>query len=137
MSKFAEKLQRIHKGSAPVLGFRKTDEEPLPQMLVIADLATSGVKTYKVAAGADAVIVGSEILNEETFEQLSASMDNTPIGMLLEGIKQEEASKLDFSRLDFVVFDVKTPLATLRKQKIGKVLKIEPSMDAGLIRAIN
>ena len=136
MSKFAEKLQRIYKGSAPVLGFRKTDGDPLSQLLVVASLVGSGAKASKTAAGADAIIVDNERLNREGLEQLSAAVGGIPLGVSLEGDKQENA-EIDVSVCDFVVFDVKTPLVRVSQEGIGKVLKIQPSLDIGLIRAIN
>jgi hypothetical protein len=38
---------------------------------------------------------------------------------------------------DFVVFDIKIPAAVLHKEKVGKFLTIEPSLDQGFVRAIN
>ena len=37
---------------------------------------------------------------------------------------------------DFVVFDIKTSLERANKKGLGKILKIEPTMDLGMVRAI-
>jgi hypothetical protein len=38
---------------------------------------------------------------------------------------------------DFVVFGLKTPLEAVNKEGLGRVLKIEPTLEPGLVRAIN
>lgn len=135
MSKFAEKLRRVYKGSAPTLGFRKAGEAFPAQMLVVANLIGAG-KMSKATTGADAIIVGSGSLTREGFEQLNKAVDDIPLGILLEGARQGNVD-LDVAVCDFVVFDVKAPLALVAREGIGKILQIEPSLDVGLLRAVN
>lgn len=137
MSKFADKLQRIYKGTAPALGFRRSGEEELPQMLVVAMLAGTSIKAAKSGAGADAVVVNGEGMVAESFAQLREALGDIPLGLSLEGVKQGDAARLVNLGCDFVVFDVKTPLEVVKRDGVGRILKIEPALDLGLVRAIN
>jgi hypothetical protein len=135
MSKFAEKLRRIYRGSAPSMGFRKSAELDNPLLLIVADLTKASVKEAKAIAGAgiDAGIVSSEGLNAASFEKLVKAAGDVPLGLFLESASKQKIAKLG----DFVVFGVKMPLEVVNEEGVGKLLKIEPSLDQGLVRAIN
>jgi len=141
MSKFADKLGRIYKTAAPAIGFRKPAEEAeLPALLLIADVAKTGAKKTKgvVDSGIDAAVVSSEAFDTASAKELAASMNNTPLGLLLEKeSSQEKIQELVALQWDFVVFDLQTPLEAINKEGLGKILKIEPSLAPGLVRAIN
>ena len=139
MSKFTDKLQRIYRSSAPSIGFRKSAEAGNPPLLIIANLTKASVTEAKAIAGADidAGIISSESLDARSFGQLVTAIGDIPLGLLLESANQEEIAKFVDLGCDFVILGLKTPLEVVKKEGIGKILKIEPSLDHGLVRAIN
>lgn len=140
MSKFADKLGRIYKTVAPAIGFRKPGTEAeLPPLLLVANITKAGTRKAKsvVENGADAAVVNSECIDIAGLRELSASMNSTPLGLLLEDgntEKTQELMKLDW---DFIIIGLQTPVETVSKEGLGKILKIEPSLAPGLVRAIN
>ncbi len=139
MSRLAEKLKRIHQGSTSTLGFRRSAEVEMPPLLMIANLTKASVTEVKAMTGSgiDAGIVSGEGVDAKSLAQLTKAMDGAPLGLFW-----ETASKVDIAEsinlgYDFVVFDLKTPFTALDKKNLGKVLKIEPTLDQGLVRAIN
>ena len=140
MSKFAEKLERIYKTAAPAIGFRRFSEEAeLPALLLIADLSKAGVKKARgvVDSGIDAAIVSSDNIDASSFKELAAVMNNIPLGLLLADSHQQNTREAIDLDCDFVIFGLQTPLEAVSKEGLGKVLKIEPSLAPGLVRAIN
>jgi len=139
MSKFTEKLQRVYRGVATPMGFRKSAEAEPPPLLVIANLTKASAAEAKAIAGAgiDAAIVSGTGLGAKGFGQLSRAMADVPLGLFLASAGKEEIAQSVSLGGDFVVFGLKTPLETVSKEGIGKLLMIEPSLDPGLVRAIN
>jgi len=139
MSKFAEKLQRVYRGAASPMGFRKSTEAEPPPVLIIANLTKAGAAEAKAIAGAgiDAGIVSGVGLSAKGFGQLSKAMDDVPLGLFLGSAEKGEISQSVDLGGDFVVFGLKTPLEAVSREDVGKLLRIEPSLDPGLVRAIN
>ncbi|MBM3119127.1 MAG: hypothetical protein FJ006_06170 [Chloroflexi bacterium] len=138
MSKFAEKLRRTYTGSTPSMGFRKSAETELPPLLLIANLTKANVTEAKVLAGeVDAAIVNSGDINAKSFGQLAKASGDIPLGIFLESDAKSETVKSFELGSDFVVFGLRTPLEAVNKEGPGKILKIDPSLDQGLARAIN
>jgi hypothetical protein len=139
MSKFVEKLQRVYRGAAAPIGFRKSAEVEPPPLLIIANLTKAGTEEAKAIAGAgiDAGIVIGASLGAKGFEQLSAAIDKVPLGLFLGSAEKEEIARSAGLGWDFVVFGLKVPLEAVSGEDVGKVLRIEPSLDPGLVRAIN
>ncbi len=139
MSKFAEKLQRIYRGSAQAMGFRTSDEAESSPLLIIANLTKTGTAEANalVTAGVDAGIVGTKGLSTKSFGELAKALGGVPLGLSLESTEKEAISKSIDLGCDFVVFGLKTPLEAVNKEGLGRILKIEPSLEPGLVRAIN
>jgi hypothetical protein len=55
----------------------------------------------------------------------------------MKGMREKEIDELVSLGCDFVVFDIGEPAAILGKKEVGRFLTIEPSLDQGLVRAIN
>jgi hypothetical protein len=139
MSKLAEKLKLVHRGPTSTLGFRRSTEAEVSPLLIIANLTKASLTEVKgmVASGIDAGIVGGKVLDAKSLGQLTKAVDGAPLGFILEtGGRPEIGESIDVA-YDFVVFDLKAPFAVLDKKNLGKVLKIEPTLDPGLARAIN
>jgi len=139
MSRFSDKLQSVYRGSTPSIGFRRSAGAENPPLLIIARLSKPTVKEARAMAGADidAGIISSEGVDVVSLGKLATTMGDIPLGLFLEGANQEEIVEFADSGCDFVVFGLKTPLKAVKKEGIGKILQIEPSLDHGLARAIN
>ena len=139
MSKFADKLQHIYRGSAPALGFRRSDEAETPPLLIISSLTKTSVADAGAlaAAGVDAMIVSTKGLSAKSCGELTKAVGDVPLGLSVESSEKEAIAKSIDLGCDFVVFGLKTPLEAVKKDGLGRVLKIEPSLEPGLVRAIN
>jgi hypothetical protein len=65
------------------------------------------------------------------------AMGDIPLGMFLGEASKGSADDLAKSGCDFIVFDVKAPMAALQEGDIGRFLAVEPALDVGLVRAIS
>jgi len=139
MSKFAEKIQRVYRGTAPPIGFRRSTEEESAPLLIVASLskASAGDAGSLAAAGIDAGILGIKGLSAKSFAQLAEAVGYIPLGISLESAEKDTVAKSIDIGCDFVVFGLKTPLEAVSKEGMGRVLKIESSLEPGLVRAIN
>ncbi|GAI40685.1 unnamed protein product, partial [marine sediment metagenome] len=108
-------------------------------MLLVAGL--SGVDTTEAAKVAKSDVDAGLILNQSfklrNLKQTIKAMGDIPLGVFIRGITEKKVNKLIDSGCDFVVFDMKTSPVTLQEGKMGKFLLIEPSLDQGLVSAIN
>ena len=140
MSKFADKLQSLSKSSTAPIGFHAgVSEVRSPAMLLIVGLCGAQVKEVKIVAdaNADAGLIVSEDTSAKTVGQVVEAVGNVPLGVFVRGMSQREIDELASLGCDFVVFDIKGAAAILGKKEVGKFLMIEPSLDQGLVRAIN
>jgi hypothetical protein len=139
MSNFTNKLQRVYRSSTPSIGFRRSADAGSPPLLIIAKLSKPTVKEARAMAGADidAGIINGESVDSESLGKLATAMGDIPLGLFLEGANQEETVEVADSGCDFVIFGLKTPLKAVKKEGIGKILQIEPSLDHSLAKAIN
>jgi len=140
MSKFVDKLHKLTKPSAPAIGFHvAASKSKNPPMLFVAGL--SGVDTAEVTnavrSNADAGLILNSSFKPGNLKKTIAAMGDIPLGVLIRGITEKRVSKLINSGCDFVVFDMQTSSAVLREEKTGKFLLVEPSLDQGLVNAIN
>lgn len=136
MSRFTEKLQRVYRGVVSSMGFRRAGEEEIPQMIIIASLSNTSIKTAKVAAGADAVIIDGKALAAEDIKKLTEVLGEVPLGVVIDSSNSTNVNEIVEAGFDFVIFDIETPLESANKEGPGKILRIEPTMDLGMVRAI-
>jgi len=140
MSKFVDKLQSLSKSSTTPIGFHPSVSElKSPAMLLIAGLSGTQIKEAKIVAdlNADAGLMLSEGPNIKTLKQMVEAVGDVPLGIFVKGMSEEKINELASLGCDFVVFDIKAAAAVLHKEKVGKFLMIEPSLDQGFVRAIN
>jgi hypothetical protein len=140
MSKFVDKLQSLSKSSTTPIGFHPSVAElKSPAMLLIAGLSGTQVKEAKIVAdvNANAGLILSEDLSAKIVKQMVEAVDDVPLGVFVKGMSEEKINELTSLGCDFVVFDIKAAAAVLHKEGVGKFLMIEPSLDQGLVRAIN
>ncbi|KPJ53236.1 MAG: hypothetical protein AMJ37_01705 [Dehalococcoidia bacterium DG_18] len=140
MSKLLDKLNQVSRGSPPPLGFRSAVAAPKsPRMVFIAVLAAGDAPAAAAAKeNADAVLL-SEAESTKFFEKLEklvASLGELPWGVSLGEASEEQLSRLKSAGCDFLVCDAeKAPLMLLREEEMGRIVKVEPSLPDGLIRA--
>ena len=140
MSKFVDKLQRASKSPATTIGFHPSIAESRdPAILLIAGLSGTQAKEAKMVAeaNADAGLMLGEEPSGKVVKQMVESMGDVPLGVLVKDINEQKMNELADSGSDFVVFDIRAAATVLRAEKLGKFLAIEPSLDQGLVRAIN
>jgi len=140
MSKFVGKLQSLSKSSTTPIGFHPSISKlKSPAMLLIAGLSGTQVKEAKIVAdvNTDAGLILSEGISAKIVKQMVEAMGDVPLGVFVKGMSEEKINELVSLGCDFVVFDIRIPAAVLHKDKVGKFLMIEPSLDQGFARAIN
>jgi hypothetical protein len=140
MSKFTDKLQSLSKSSTTPIGFHPSVSELKgPTMLLIVGLSGTQVKEAKILADvkADAGLILSEGPSAKVVKQMVEAAGNVPLGVFVKGTSEKEINELTSVGCDFVVFDIGMRAAVLHKEEVGKFLTIEPSLDQGLVRAIN
>jgi hypothetical protein len=140
MSKFVDKLQSLSKSSTTPIGFHPSVSElKTPAMLLVAGLSGTQVKEAKIVSdvNADAGLILSEGASAKVVKQMVEAVGDVPLGVFVKGMSEEKINELTGVGCDFVVFDIRIPAAVLHKEGVGKFLMIEPSLDEGLVRAIN
>jgi len=140
MSKFVDKLQSLSKAAATPIGFHSfVSELKNPPILLVAGLSGTQVKEAKSVAevNADAGLILSEGTSAKVVKQMIEAVGNVPLGVFVKGMSEEKINELASAGCDFLVFDIRVPAAVLHREGAGKFLMIEPSLDQGLVRAIN
>jgi hypothetical protein len=140
MSKFVDRLQSLSKSSATPIGFHRSVSEPAsPSMLLVVGLSGTQIKEAKdlADANADAGLILSEGSSAKAAMQMVEAAGDVPIGVFVKGMSEKETDELAGVGCDFVVFDIRTATAVLHKEGVGRFLMIEPSLDQGLVKAIN
>lgn len=138
MSKFIDKLQDTFRGSTPPIGFRKISETESPPLLIAANLTDLSHKALKqVEADINAVVLNAQGLEVAALEKLDRSLSNTPIGLLIDSSDSTDIAQFINHGCDFIIFDLKAPFEAVNKEKTGKIVLVEPSLEAGLIRSLN
>ena len=108
-------------------------------MLLILGLSeTQARETGAIAdIAADAGLILSEGTGAKTVKQVVEVMSDVPVGVFVKDMREREVDELVSLGCDFVVFDIGEAAAIMSKKEVGKFLMIEPSLDQGLVRAIN
>ncbi len=122
------------------MGFRAAQQAlPKPRLLLVASLAQVDVGPLAdFVSGADAglIAVSKSSSGVKTLKKVCRAVSDIPWGGWLRDIGREEIGQMAAAGCDFVVFPAASAsLAILQDEKMGKVLEVEPSLDAGLLRA--
>jgi len=140
MSKFIDKLTQSYRNLSPAIGFRSAaqDEDNRPILLIasltgVSDNIIKGV----VSSGVDAAVIDGDKLNATNMKTLMKNVGDIPIGLLLANTGTERIDEFINLGGDFIFFSPLVPVDTVNKEGIGKILIINPSMEPGIIRAIN
>jgi hypothetical protein len=134
MSKLVDKLERLSEGRGQPLGFgAAASRVRILPMLLIAALPRGNAKAVAAASGAqvDAILVSS------ADEPRAAPVADAPWGTCVDSVARDEMEQLAADGCDFVVFSAAgSQAAALNVETIGKVLRVDPSLDDSLARAI-
>ena len=140
MSKFADKLRNLSESSDAPIGFHPAvSEVRSPSMLFVVGLSETRVKEARTVPDivADAGLIVSEGTGAKTVKQVVEAVGGVPLGVFVKGMREKEIDELVSLGCDFAGFDIGEPAAILGKKELGRFLAIEPSLDQGLVRAIN
>ena len=132
MSKLLDKLEQISRGNSKPLGFASAAaRSKLSNMVIIAAVDDNDKASAVAGDYADAILVNS--LDRKT----AASKSNLPWGAPVRKTEKQIA-KVEESGCDFVLIDAEeSPIALLQKEKLCRIIEIDPAMPDGLIRAAN
>ena len=142
MSKLIEKLWQVSQATAQPLGFRVATAPKDQAMLLVASLpqVNAELAAEAAAAKADAVVMFPENLKAEAkaLKQATQAMEGTPWGVWLVSATKDDIAHLGEMGCDFIAFSAhKASLSVLHEEGIGRVVQIGPSLEGGLIRAID
>jgi len=142
VSKFIDKLNQLSRAVPQPVGFRTTQPvSPKPRILLVASLAQADVEDLaSYVAGADAGLVPISELSSgvKTLQKVSRVVPDIPWGGWLKGSGRGEIKQVVKAGCDFVVFPAaNTSLALFQGDGVGKILEVESSLGAGLLRAVN
>jgi hypothetical protein len=143
MSKLVEKLERTSEGRGQPLGFGAAANrvKTLPVVL-IAVLTEGDAKATAAAAAADVDAVLITGVDPEKADGIAAHLKSeipdVPWGLSLESVTRDNMQRLAEMGCDFVIFPpAGGQAAALNVETIGKVLKIDASLDDTLARSIS
>lgn len=119
------------------MGFRAARAVVKPRLLLVASLPQAGFEAE--LAGADAGILPiSGASTRAGIKEKAPTLPDIPWGGWLDSISHGGVKRLEEAGYDFVVFPAdKMSLAILEADNVGRVLAVEPMLDAGLLRTIN
>jgi len=143
MSKLINKLNDLNKTDLPAMGFRKADpDEKRASILVLAEISGRPEDEIKEIAnsGIAGVIIDGAGLTAAALSKCLKNTNNLAAGILMPGSKAGSSFKLISDDIDFIVFDVKLPVAAFEGKEIkdtGKILSIDPGIEAGLLRSVH
>jgi hypothetical protein len=131
MSQFIDKLNSIASGGLAPMGFRAVGGKPKPKMALVAHVAANAK-----ADGADARLVSITKATKSLKKPKSKS--DFPWGGWLKEVSPEGVKRLGEGGADFIVFPAASVSnAVLEDDKLGKIVEVEASLDAGLLKALD
>jgi len=143
MSKFIDKLDNLNKAAVPTMGFHagRGGDKPV-SMLVAVELAGKPEDELKEVAttGACAGILDPAGMTGAAIVKYLKTKVDMPVGLVLSVGKTGTGAKPEGSDIDFVVFDANLPVKSLagnEPESVGRVLRLDMSIEVGLMRAVN
>lgn len=144
MSQLIDKLNRVSKTAPQSMGFRAVQpSSPKSPMLFIASLTYTGGKdtdTADYVAGADAVLlnIAKSGWGLKALQKIAQSLPDIPWGGRLEEINEEKIKTMAEAGGDFIVFSAESnALSAPQDDKLGRILRIDSSLNEGLLKAVN
>ncbi len=125
------------------MGFRKADpQEKRVSMLILAEISGRPEDEVKEIAdsGIAAVMIDGAGLTAAALSRCLKNTNNLAAGVSLPGSKAGSSFKLISDGIDFIVFDVKLPMAAFEGKEIkdtGKILSVDAGIEASLLRSVH
>ncbi|HEX76969.1 MAG TPA: hypothetical protein G4O03_00950 [Dehalococcoidia bacterium] len=141
MSKFVDRLKRQTTSGAQPMGFRATETTKPPALLLVLHIPQP--KAQAVASTArgnpDALLVDIEKATAAHLREMAGAAGEIPLGCALgKPPTPGEMQQLQDAGCDFMVFEPAVmPLQLWEDIKAGRVLKVDPSLPEGWLRAID
>jgi len=142
MSKFINKLKQVSQGAPQTIGFRRAEAVSTRWKIQLVASLTEGdinsLADYVGGADAGVVPISRSSSGVETIKKISGAMADIPWGGWLEDIDQKRLKQVMGHGCDFVVFPADgTPLTIAQSDEVGRILQVEATLDANLLRAVN
>ncbi len=142
MSRFIDKLKLASQATAQPMGFGRGQlASAKPKILLVASLAQARVSNLAdLVSGADAGLIDiSELKNDgEALRGCADAVPDIPWGGWIKGSRWPRSQKIKALSGDFVIFPAaSTPLGVLEDTEAGKILEVEATLGASVIRTIS
>lgn len=139
MSKFINVLKQTLRGSAPPIGFRKTEEIEAPPLVIAVNLTALSLKDAKQldSKHIEAGVLSTRAVEAAAFQQWKDSLGDTPLGLLVETDSKVDVGAFISLGCDFFICGLKTPFEVVSREKAGKIVLVEPNLESGFARSLN
>lgn len=129
MSRLVDRLNRLR--VSPSIGFKPVAAKEPPLLLI-----ASAPLPIPIQGIADALLIDREEGFSEDAIPQAELLEELPWGWVWRGGDVEVIDYLREKGCDFLVLDSSAPVAVL-KGELGKLLRLDPSLPDGMIRALN
>jgi len=141
MSKLIDRLHQLTQSAPQAMGFRTSQAVSTKYRIqLVAHLTSADTDRLADLAAADAVIVpitGSEA-GKETQQHIQQFIPHIPCGIWLTKPQTKAKAVASQIDIDFVIFAPgRTLTAVPDNEATGKILEVPPSLDEGLLSAID
>jgi len=103
-------------------------------MVLVAYVVGAGAK----ATGADAALLSITKAGAKSPKTLAKAFSDIPWGGWLKEVSRQGIKQLGEAGADFIVFPAASASqAILEEEKLGKIVEVEPGLDAGLLKAVD
>jgi uncharacterized protein related to proFAR isomerase len=140
MSRFIDKLNKLRQGEPHPMGFMTSvrASEKSKMQLIVSISADNLDSLAEAVKKADAVIVGITKADDSAALEKSCQLkDGTPSGGWYRNYNAATVKKILGTECDFVVFAAGAPLSVARKEKLGRVLELDLTMNEAMLRTTN
>jgi hypothetical protein len=139
MSRFIDKLARIHQKEPRTMGFMISKTAPVkPRLQLAVSLTADNLDKASInLASADAIIIQVGKSSElKTLEKICQAKDGLPSGGWIKATENDILKKMTDTACDFVIFAPAAPLAVIPGEKIGRIMQLDASLNEGLLRTV-
>ena len=141
MSVFIDRLEKLLKGEYQPIGFGlRQAVSPGKKIQVVACLSQESGDVNDFITGADAVLLCTSKADTAAglIQKITAVSADIPCGIWPGGSGKTEMKQIVKVKSDFLVFPAAgTPLTAIEGYEGGKIVEVEPSVDAGILRTVN
>ncbi len=141
MSRLIDKLTRLRQIEPQPIGFaalgKPAAEKPRMQLLV--SLPPDKQDSYSdLLNSADAALIAvAKSKDLKAVEKACQAKDSIPAGGWVRATDPETLQKVIEAACDFVVFPSTSSLTLTQKDKMGRIIELDPSLADGLLRTVN